>query len=62
MSTRYYLYDGHKPMSADTYSYYITIAMIGLVLGLSWPAIVAGLVAGIGRCLQSLKRGFGYAA
>ena|ERR1039458_9557566 len=58
MPTRYYVDPENKPMSADTYSYYITIAMIGLVFGLSWPAIVAG----IGRCLQSLKRGFGYAA
>jgi hypothetical protein len=52
MPTRYYLHDGHKPMSADTYSYYITVALVGLVFGLSWPAIVVGIV----RCMRSLRR------
>lgn len=54
MPTRYYFDPEHKPMSADTYSYYITIALIGLAFGLSWPAIIAGIC----RCLQKLRRGF----
>ena len=62
---RYYVNPEGKPMLADTSSYYITVALIGLVLGLSWPPIVAaigGCLEGLRRYLQSLKRGVGYAA
>jgi hypothetical protein len=65
MPTHYYLYDGHKPMSADTYSYYITVALIGLVFGLSLPAIVAGIIRcmrSLRRCLQILRGSFEYGA
>jgi hypothetical protein len=65
MPTRYYVDPEGKPMSADTSSYYITAALIGLVFGLSWPPIVAlsaRCLHGLRRYLQSLSRGAGYAA